>query len=201
MSEQNPILLYQQQKGSKPVIEDIIPKIITDKSKQKIALDFVVWLRQNKIQLAWGNLKNSWAWKANYKGKTIIGITMKSDSWVDYDNKFWYIIPYFNLKKHTEALMNEKLKNFIQDNQSYCVHGVNRRRKGNCNPKRVCAGGISKTIFGKDFAGLCCGGNLNSTDKIGVTFFDPDDVMIDWVKKLVELEKKTREEAIQKNKK
>ena len=48
MSENNDITRLDVQRRIKPKIEDVIP-LIDDDDKQKNALDFVAWLRENKL--------------------------------------------------------------------------------------------------------------------------------------------------------
>jgi len=190
MSDKSAILHYQQQKGTKPVIEDVILLVIADVAKQKTALDFVAWLRENKMHPRWRGLSDSWAWKADFKGKTIIAITMSTNGWVDHDDTCWFAIPYFDLKNHTEAIMKKNMQGIVQDNQSYCLH-KNRDGRTNvgCNPKKACAGGMTKNVFGRNIEGLCCGGGRES---LNTRFYDPGETEIDCLKRLLELEQQAR---------
>ena len=110
-------------------------------------------MQQGTRRDKWMGLSCSWAWQPKYKGKTIITITIYAPT--------WNIIPYFDLGKHTETLMDDKLKRFIQDNQSYCIHGINSNRKGTCKPNRVCAGGVSKQFSAKNFTDFAAVGTQN----------------------------------------
>jgi hypothetical protein len=190
MTEKNPILLYQQQKG-KPVIEDVIPEIIADSVKQKTLLDFVTWLRANKMAPQWMGLTNSWAWQPKYRGKTILTITVSADGWIDHGGNSWYVIPYFDVKKYADTIVKENWQSVIWENQSFCVH-KNRDGRMNvgCNPKKQCAGGMTKDVFGRSVDGVCCGGG---SENINPRFYDPDETVVTCVMRLLELEKAARD--------
>jgi len=195
MYSQNQIFLYQQQNPGKPVIEKVIPIVITDGAKQKLALDFVAWLRENKMQPKWRGLIQSWAWKADYKGKTILGINISENGWDDHNetSSSWFVIPFFDLNKYTETIMNENWQSIIQNNQCNCVHKNRDGRTGvGCDPEKSCAGGMTKTVFGKDIEGLCCFGG---SENLNTRFYDPGETEIDCMKKLLELEQEARDRS------
>ena len=118
---------------------------------------------------------------------------MSENGWVDHHENAWYVIPYFDLKKYTDTIMLENLQSVMQNNQSYCVH-KNRDGRMNvgCNPKKSCAGGMTKSVFGKDIDGLCCGGG---SENLNTRFYDPDETTINAVKRLLVLEKQARDES------
>jgi len=196
MSEQTRIQLYQQQTGAKPVIEGVIPIVIADGAKKKLALDFIAWLRENKMQPQWGGLIQSWQWKFNYKSKTILIITMSENGWIDYEESSWFVIPlpypYNDIKKHSEAIIKNNLQGIIQNNQCFCVHKNKDGRTGvGCDPQKACAGGMTKNVFDRDIEGICCGGG---SERPNTRFYDPGETEIYCIKKLLELEKKARDD-------
>ena len=60
-------LSFKEQKALKLKIEDEIPKFLDGEMKQS-ALDFIAYMRANKMQPAWLSTNS---WKANYKGQNI----------------------------------------------------------------------------------------------------------------------------------
>ncbi|MDF2686985.1 MAG: hypothetical protein K0S55_2168 [Clostridia bacterium] len=155
----------------KPEIEDAILEQL-DGDKQKLALDFVAWLRENKMTLRWAGFKN--AWKANYKSKTICYVKLKSN---ESNEKKWVVYPYLNhINQYEELIVTEDLQNIIWDNMFYCLSC-----RTPCNTTNI-------TFLGKEIKGVCGG-------RQPVWFFEPDNATINCIKKLLELEKKARVEA------
>jgi len=160
--------VYQNQKVNKPKIEEIIPAHL-DGEMKTLALDFVNYLREKKMSPIWAS-GNSW--KLNNKGKGICYIKL--------DNEKWTLIPLLNhLNKYKDMVVSERLQNIIWDNLSTipCV---------DCNPR--CPPRISRTILGKDFTNRCYGHSP-------IHFVNPNKTTIDCIKKLLDLERKEREES------
>jgi len=175
--ENNDITLLSVQKVIKPKIEDVIPEILKGTAK-KTALDFIAYLRENKMNPAW-TLHN--AWKAMYKGKPICYIRL---GWAfgkgeDNDNGKWEVTPYLNyINDYEYIIINEGLQNIIWDNLCFCKSCGNN-----------CAGSVERIILGKEIKNLCGGIIFN---RFPVPVANPDDTDINNIKKLIELEKKAR---------
>ena len=177
--------LYQEQKKTKPKIEDAIPEYL-EGNLRKTAQDFVAYLRENKMKPSW-MLTNSW--KVNYKNKCICQMRI----WADKINHFgppgtsWVITPYLDyVDRYKAQIMDEGLQNTIWNNVFYCVHNSGRGGKG-CNPIKSCASGRSVMLFGKELKGICCTRPL-------IWFFDPDEMAIDCIKRLLVFEQNARDE-------
>lgn len=167
--------VYKDKKATKPKIEDVIPECL-DGDVQKTALDFVAYLRINKMSPIWatGN-----SWKSSNKGKGIC--------YVKIDQNKLLIIPLLDhLNRYKELLINENLQSFIWNNIIYypCK---------NCNPR--CPTGRDRsaterdrTILGKKFNNFCTG-------RTPVYFYNPDEVTINFIKKLLVLESKERKKG------
>ena len=72
MSEKNENSLYKEQKANKPKVEDIIPNWLDGDMKNN-ALDFVTWLRVNKMSPTWASANS---WKVSYKSKGVCYIKL-----------------------------------------------------------------------------------------------------------------------------
>lgn len=170
MSEQS---LYQQQKKTKPLIEEIIPEYIDGDMKNAV-LDFVAWLRENNMKPTWV-LTNSW--KAVCKGRALYYIRMVDCEWKKEFGKYWVITLYFDhLDKYEDIIFNENSQNIIINNISYCK---------SC---KECAPGNKVTVFGKE---------VNVCANVPMTWiWDADKPKIEIIKRLLELEKLARTEKV-----
>jgi len=165
--KEKPLTLYQQQKTTKPKIEDVIPYYINGDMK-KTALDFVKYLRVNKMSPSW-NGANQWGTVS--QGKNICYISLGNKSWRKSD--YWIInLHLTHIKNYEISIMNEGLEKIVWDNIRYCGH---------CSG---CAPGKNIPISGKEFKGIC-------RDFI-LFICDPDETMVNDIKKLLEFEKKAR---------
>ena len=169
------------QKIHKPKIEEIIPKKLKNRSATA-ALEFVAYLRENKLNPAW-TLHN--AWKIMNKGKPICYIRLGWGFWKNKpgaaDGK-WEVTPYLNnISDYDNSLCDEGLQDFILDNLCYCS-------SGNCNN---CEGSASKIIFGKKIENICKGITVN---RFPMPVVNPNDTELDGIKKLIALERKARAE-------
>ncbi|MCL2546582.1 MAG: hypothetical protein FWE06_05230 [Oscillospiraceae bacterium] len=165
------------QKEHKPKIEEVIPAMLKNNS-EKIALDFVAFLRESKINPTW-TLHN--AWKVMNKGKPICYIRLGCCFWRSKhsDDGRWEVTPYLNhMSEYENAVLDEGLQDLIWDNLCYCKSCGNN-----------CAGSVNKTILGKEIENIC-GGNIGYRFPVPIT--NPDDTEIDGIKRLLELEKKAR---------
>jgi len=160
MEEKNKASLYQDQKKTKPKVEDVINNSLDGDQKQA-ALDFVAFIKLYKMTPQWASA-NSWA--VSYKGKRVcyikVGDYVSGDgSWcirpsVDYDDALFTFIETAGLTE------------IIWGNLHYC------RACGRCAPGR------SVTVFGREFDKVC--------NAILFEFHDPDAATLDCAKKLVE---------------
>ena len=141
-----------EQPKAKPKIEDVIATLL-DGDTKKNALDFIAYLRENKMTIARasGNAETKaidGAWKAMYKGKGICRIWLSKEHWV--------ACPYADYTQDFEAyITRENLQEVIWDNLFTCRV---------CNP-RLCSSqahkpeetfaGFTKTYFGREFDNIC----------------------------------------------
>ena len=169
------ITVLSVQRKIKPKIENVLPYYL-DGRMLKTALDFVAYLRADKMNPAW-TLHN--AWKAAYKGKPIFYIRLGKE-WVrKTENVKWVFTPYLNhIDEYEDEIFKENWQHMIWDDLHYCR---------NCGHK--CPPGI-KSILGKEFSGLCHG--IFYGGRLPVSFVNPDEAAINRIKKLLEFEKNAR---------
>ena len=147
-------------KTVKPKIEDLICDILNGDA-QKNALDFVSYLRENKLNPVW-SAKNVWT----VSSKTFRICFIRLHGAAEYHNLdvgSWNISPFIG--EYSSEALNDELKEIVWLN------------KKNCQPCGQCALKID-TIFGKKFANSC---------EASVLFVNPDIKAVECVKELVKL--------------
>ena len=125
----------------KPKIEDIISEY-HDEDTKKNALDFVAFLRENKLSPT--RMHSDVHWVVKHKGKSVCHLNIdKNNEWMirhcQFTREKWFV----NYEQH---ITDENLKAYILDNIR--------------DPANVCIGGgckgkQNKTILGKKFAAVC----------------------------------------------
>ena len=191
MSEQNDLTHLHVQRKLRPKIEDVIPLMVGDDYQQS-ALEFVAWLRENKMSPGWGGIHSQW--DAKYKGKVICKILP------DNNKKWWSCSLYLaNIERYEDLILSENLQNFVWDNVIFCVCAPNAPKikhlatmGGTCMNAR-CA--ITVTICGKEFKYKCGNGTFRFYN-----FEDPNEAEIAALKRLIELEKQARYEIYEQTK-
>lgn len=160
---------WKEQKNTKPDIEDAILEHL-DGDMKRIALNFVEYMRENKMPLRWGG--TLFTWKATYKSKPICHIRLEAGR---PSNQVWGItISVYNIDKYESSIISEGLYDMVWNNLSY-----HHRCGGNCGHERT------TTVFDKEI--VVCWGALN------VCVGNPGEMEIEGIKKLIELEKNARE--------
>jgi len=186
-NEKTPIDLEWQQKN-KPKIEEVAPHLLDNEMLHSV-LDFSKYAKENKTELKWAGIHNTW--KALYKGKVIFYIRLKSPNnnlkldthYSDLSNKSWAIEAYiYNIEEYSKIIFAENLQDVVWANLYHCT---------NCFPDRICAKskGVTKNILGKNIDNLCRGHRI-------FWFWDPDKTTIKCVKRLIELEKQVRADKL-----
>jgi len=152
MPEQKKLPLSQQQVANKPKIEDMISEYL-DNGMKKLALDFVDFLRTNKVQLRLIVNVNSLFWKAYYKSKVVCALKIANNSWTISPIN-WPLTQCDYSSGYDRIINDVKLKKAMWNNINYC--------KG-CNKKDI---PVRASVFGKEFDNVCWMVNVN--------FIDPD---------------------------
>lgn len=161
MSEKKRVSLYQEQKKTKPKVEDVINELLKGDRKQA-ALDFVSFIKSLKMTPQWASA-NSWA--VSYKNKRVCYIKIK-----DFRSKenYWYIRPAIGYDDETIAFCErENLKQIMINSIHFC-QGCGK-----------CAPGKRMIFFGKEFENVCC-------SSIDFEFHNPDAATLECAKKLVD---------------
>ena len=165
-------LNYKEQKEIKPTIEEVIPECLSGDMK-KTVLDFVMYLRANKMFLKW---RSANSWKILHENKSVFSIGLATGKWVwagRYSN-FWFVaLSINNITEYEESIIDAGLQKFIWDNIKYC------------NSCSKCAPGIEMTISGRELKNIC-------RDLCLIAICDPDEETLNDIKKLLELEMKAR---------
>ena len=186
--------LYQDQKASKPLIEDVMAEYLKSEMK-KNALGFVAHMRANKMKPVW-TLTNQW--KTLYKGKNLCRITLTTWWNPPKEDTRWVVTAYLmHLIDYEETVIREKLQKYLWDNVYYCVNkpakSLPPEKSRNyaltlpCNTWN-CAPGKDITVCGKELTNICRNGNRQY-----FWFRNPDKGSIDAIKRLLELEKIARD--------
>jgi hypothetical protein len=172
-------LSYQQK--NRPKIEDVVPFLLTDE-KQNLALDFIAWLRENKMSPGWAGYHN--AWDSNCKGKNICKISLRKDGW-----GIALVLRRFDDYKNT--VVDEGLQNLIWDMLLYCRGGeLPDHRNGECEAKCISKKrNLTGEVLGRRFEMLCRDSNVT---RFRVSTDNPGAERLAGVKRLIELEQKAR---------
>ena len=172
MSDKNDITHLHVQRKVKPKVEDVLPYFLDGKMLE-CAIDFVAFLRAEKMNPGWAGVHN--AWRANNKSKPICYIRLGKE-WVrDTKNVKWVVVLYLDCMDDYADKISEDWQKIIWDDLHYC-----RNCAYGCFP------GATKSILGKEFSGLC------PTFFNRVCFVNPDENTIKIVTGLLELEREAR---------
>jgi len=162
-------------------IEDAILQYL-DVDMQATALDFVAFMRENKMSL---RRSTSTDWTASYKTKTICWIRLKGALSGRMQAK-WEIRPnLININTYENEIIDENMQNYIWDGLTYCGLCINSN-----GLMRECSPGTNIIVLKKDISGICAG--FFSNNRKPISFHNPDEKAINIVKRLFELEKQAR---------
>jgi len=151
------------QRSLKPKIEDLVPDYLNDAMKQS-ALDFIVYLRVNKMQPVWQSTNT---WRANHKGQQVCTVRLSENSWcvAPRISRWNKLISSYNM--YEKQITEEGLKETVLANINYC------RSCANCGP------GWTMDFFGKDHENVC--------HNVPVRYTDPGDTEIHCIKRILTL--------------
>ena len=131
---------FKKQKAIKPKIEDKIFELVKEEH-QKRALDFVGFIRDNKMTPAWASTNS---WKVSYKGKALCYIrTAGTAHYHKLDDGSWHVsFAVYSDFVYDVPVSNEVIK-MVWDKVKHCT------RCANCTPAN------QLTIYGKVFKNVC----------------------------------------------
>ena len=147
-------------KNAKPIIEDIIGNILSGDAL-KNALDFVAYLRANKLNPQWSATN---AWKVSSKTFNVCFIRLHGAA--DYHNLAegeWHILPFIG--EYKADTLSDEFKELVWQNKKNC------RTCGQCALKL-------NMIFGKEYDNACEG---------SILFLNPNEKAVECAKKIIEL--------------
>ena len=173
---------FKQQAKTKPKIEDVIPEFL-DGNNKKIALEFVAYLREKKLNPRWATQN---VWKPLHKGKPILRIRLpkhegqwpnpKHSEETAWMGTWCVMLQLRELKlRFDEQDFDEGMKNFIRNNLFNCTPNCT----GGCNPNKT-------LIFGKEIKNRC------GMESGHLCILNPDETEMGYIKTLLELEIETR---------
>jgi len=164
--------LRQRQERIKPLIEDAINQSL-DCDMKRNALDFVAYVRTNKLNLSWGGVINTW--KATCKGSPICYIRVDTA----HNEKYaWSAgVRLHHFREYENIIISEGLHDEIFENLSHC----------DCHPNK-CGHAKKDTVFGKEI--------VRCWSVLGFGSREPDEAMIERIKWLLELEIKARKNLL-----
>ncbi|MCL2285609.1 MAG: hypothetical protein FWC32_04505 [Firmicutes bacterium] len=195
MSEQHDLTHLHVQRKLRPKPEDVIP-LVVDEDKQQTALDFFVWLRENKMPIGWSGVHNTWDIK--YKGRLFGKIRIGGVGTGIQTHVQWSCAPYlWNFEKYENSIVSENLQDFVWDNVVFCKNAFKIGRPASapkikhlttwtCN--RDCVG-ETVTICNKVFENRCCSPHFRYC-----WFTNPNEAEVAALKRLLELEKQAQYE-------
>ena len=183
------------EKPIKPKIDDIVEEFLSGENLNR-ALEFLTYLRINKINTQWTNTNT---WKAVKKGVCACYLKMgidtiphsKMQQELNYSNEStkgsWVVYPHITSveeqpritsddkiidKKdgYEEILLNDKLLNMILSKVRLCL---------NCGNKAKCAPGININFWGNEIKNRC--------KFIAVPFVDPSPEELECIKILINI--------------
>lgn len=159
MSEENEKPLFQEQKKVRQRIEDALSDSLSGDIKET-ALDFVAYLRLNKMSPAWTS-PNSW--KVSYKSNGVCYIKLGYGSWqINFHGSF--------NKDYENIFTDVKVKETAWANVKYCIK---------CNANCIAAEKWEHaSVLGKEFDNLC--------KNIRIVMLNPGTEAIVCAKKLAE---------------
>ena len=178
-----------EQKKTKPLIEDVMPNYL-EGNMLKNALEFVAYLRENKMKPSWAVTNG---WKATYKGKTLYYIRLplykshfnrpnqpSGTSW----ERSWCVTPFLmNLEKYENLITDEISKKIVVDNLYGCVPYCHQQNCSTKNPE------TKITVCGMELARYCSSFMLSNRS---LWIVNPSETEIFNIKKFLELEKNAR---------
>jgi len=134
------------EKPAKPQVEEIIADVLSNEALEN-ALDFVAFLRANKLSPRWASL-NSWA--VSYKNQRVCYIRLSGTApYHNLEDGSWHInhVNYGQTNlvgdDNGQLISDEKLKDMVWSNVKYCIKCYN------------CKAGNIVTVLGKQFDEVC----------------------------------------------
>ncbi|MCL2546921.1 MAG: hypothetical protein FWE06_06970 [Oscillospiraceae bacterium] len=158
-AEQDVKPLHECQKNTRPQIEDIAGKALVGERLDNL-LNFVTWLRANKISPAWATKNN---WMVSVKGKRTCYIRVSQLDGI-FTGSWWVSFSCEGLADEN-LIADERIKEIVWSNVRTCKV---------CNS---CFPGGNKTILGKEMERVC---GLAAPD-----FWNPDAEEIECAKQLI----------------
>lgn len=161
------------EKTSKPKIEEIITDVLDDDALDN-ALDFVAFLRANKLSPRWASLN---AWAVSYRNQRICYIRVSGTAhYHNLEDGAWHInhVNYGQTNlvedENEQCIPDKKLRDIVWNNVKYCAKCYN------CKPGNIV------TVFEKQFNEVC---------HSWLTMKNPNTEILNCAKKIVLMRKQS----------
>jgi len=183
MPGEKKLIPYKVEKGNRPKIEEVIENCL-DGDLQAAAMDFAVWMRENKmpIKLCTSTTRSQ---RADYMKEPICNILIFNENdWNkvgghnEGDPQYYKIAPWLiMLDMYEHRIAEEKLDSIKWNHYRPC----------NCADRSKCwSKGVDRSILNKEFTHICW------FDRPLV--INPDEKTIEEIKRLLLLEKQARDD-------
>ena len=156
--------LTQEQKTTKPKIDDVIENYLSGEPLKNLQ-DFIAYLREIKLSPRWASTN---AWASKHKSQLVSTIRLQGSSALELKENEWvvHMLEKFGHNYLDEFISCEKFKEVVWNNIKPC------NRCSSCGPR-------NKEYMGKKFDSIC-----------GLRIINPSGETLDYVKKIVEANKR-----------
>jgi len=166
-------------------IEDRIPLIVAGDASAS-AMEFVSFLRSQKIKLKWTGIQNSYSQTGQvHMGQGLIYIGL-GDRYMQGRNDGWLVcVPLENIANYRDALIHEELLGFVVNHIYICTAATQADACNGGEGKYGCLRGVDMDVLGKHVNYAC---RLRNKKRIAIYVHDPDETAINQIKRLLALE-------------
>ena len=171
MAKKGKLSNFETQKSNKPTIEAVVEQLL-DGDGKKDFIQFLDWLKQEKIRLQWGSTNS---FNANYKSKRVARIEIGRGG----KNE----INHVSIIIHTAE--RDKFDGYLEGQTDEIVSIFMKSISKICNECGNCAPGKTFDMSGKHYERVCFDG-LGSH---GLRYINPDAGQVETVKKLMNARK------------
>jgi hypothetical protein len=185
------MIYNDKQPPLKSKMADIIGDLLDGENLNR-ALDFITYLKNNKISIQWTSTNT---WKATKKGVVVCyikaGIERETgnDCYVrladtnDSEKGSWVILPHIsgigNYPHDTNIGINIGYEEIVSNEKIFNIICSKVRPCSNCGNSKKCAPGININFWGKEINNRC--------KFFAIPFLDPDPDELDCVKLLINI--------------
>lgn len=175
MQKQNTESLFREQKKTRPKIEEVFNEVLSCDNLSG-ALDFIAYLRANKMSPAWASANS---WKCSYKNQGVCYVRTYGTAWNHTSGAGSWSVTLYNdvSEEYNEFVTGGNYQDIVWNSRAL-------KRCSRCQPQK-CApdgdegafNGFKMTFFGKEFENVCLNGDTS--------FSDPDERTVAYIKGVI----------------